>query len=68
MMNEQINEKIEQLKQEKARLEAEAPIILRERMLALEQTLRVEITAKMEGYDQRISDLEELIEHDSSDD
>ena len=47
MMNEQINEKIEQLKQEKARLEAEAPIILRERMLALEQTLRVEITAKM---------------------
>jgi hypothetical protein len=67
-MIQQINEKIEQLKQEKARLEAEAPIILRERMLSLEQTLRAEISVKMESYDQRINDLEALIEYDSADD
>jgi uncharacterized membrane protein YgaE (UPF0421/DUF939 family) len=67
-MIQQINEKIEQLKQEKARLEAEAPIILRERMLSLEQTLRAEISVKMESYDQRINDLEALLEYDSADD
>jgi hypothetical protein len=61
-MNQQIIEKIEQLKQERARLEAEAPIILRERMLALEQTLKTEISARMESYEQRINDLEALLD------